>query len=428
MPDLRPFRGLRYDPAAVDDWGAVLGPPYDVVDAAERAALTARSPYQINHIESASGEPAIARAAEQLEQWQRRGVLRRDERPSYYLHEHLFQHEERERIRLCLFVRARLTPWGTGEIRPHEWTMSGPREERASLRRATRADISPVFAIAPDRWGGLGALLADALRRPVVAAGVDAAGDHHRLRVINEPASIAALQAALEAEPVYIADGHHRYESALADREQRAAATEAWTGDEPENFVLMGIVRAADPGLVVSATHRLVHSGQRPPNLVATLRSRFQVEEVGGPSAGPGPLLRRMQEAGGRAPAIGALGLEESRCHLLIADERTRAALPARLPPSWRDLDMALLQGALLEPLLGVDDAALRGGEAMTYTHDAVAAFAAVRDGRAWCALLLNPPALEQVFASADCGDRMPQKSTYFLPKLPTGVVLYSFR
>ena len=90
MPDLRPFRGLRYDPAAVDDWGAVLGPPYDVVDAAERAALTARSPYQINHIESASGEPAIARAAEQLEQWQRRGVLRRDERPSYYLHEHLF--------------------------------------------------------------------------------------------------------------------------------------------------------------------------------------------------------------------------------------------------------------------------------------------------------------------------------------------------
>ena len=133
--------------------------------------------------------------------------------------------------------------------------MSGPREERASLRRATRADISPVFAIAPDRWGGLGALLADALRRPVVAAGVDAAGDHHRLRVINEPASIAALQAALEAEPVYIADGHHRYESALADREQRAAATEAWTGDEPENFVLMGIVRAADPGLVVSATH-----------------------------------------------------------------------------------------------------------------------------------------------------------------------------
>ena len=128
-------------------------------------------------------------------------------------------------------------------------------------------------------------------------------------------------------------------------------------------------------------------------------------------------------------PAIGALGLEESRCHLLIADERTRAALPARLPPSWRDLDMALLQGALLEPLLGVDDAALRGGEAMTYTHDAVAALRR-RAGRprAWCALLLNPPALEQVFASADCGDRMPQKSTYFLPKLPTGVVLYSFR
>ena len=427
MADVRPFHGLRYDPAVVGDWGAVLGPPYDIITPADRAALLARSPYQITQIEAAAGAEGVAEAAALLQRWRREGVLRADSaRPSYYLDEHHFRHQGKARSRLCLFAAVRLTPWEAGDVRPHEWTMTGPKAERLSLRQQVRADISPVFGLLPDRGGRVAKALADARRIGVNVRGVDANGDEHILRIVQYPAIVDAQRAACWQERIYIADGHHRYESALEHRDQQAAAANHWTGDEPENFVLMGLVLADDPGLIVGAPHRLVHR-PAPPGLLAAIEERFEVREAGTIAEGVETRIAQMAEAGPARPTIGAVGLADDRRHLLLADERTQAALPASLQASWRDLDAALLQYAILEPLLGIDSEALKGGEAVTYSHDPQAALAAVREGSASCAFFLNPPTLAQIFATADSGDRMPQKSTYFTPKLPTGVVIYPF-
>ena len=427
MSDVRPFRALRYNTERIEDWGAVLAPPYDIIGDRERAALLARSPYQITQIEAPLDAAGVTKAAALLPQWRREGVLQRDEAPAYYVAEQHFRHAGAERSRLNLYAVLRLAPWEAGAVRPHEWTMAAPKAQRRLLREAARADISPLMVLVPDRRGRIREQCERARGRAPVSEGVDANGERHTLRIIDEPAAVAALRDAFAEETLYIADGHHRYESALEDRDRRAAAAgAAWTGEEPENFVLTGLVPADDPGLVVGATHRLIHLPP-PVDALARLATLFRVEEAGGRGAGPDALLRRLAQADGANAAIGVVGLNGDANHLLIADERTRAAYPPHLPPSWATLGAALLQSLVLEPLFGIDDRALRRGAAVTYTHEAGDAYQAVRDGRAALAFLLAPPRLEQIFAAADSGDRMPQKSTYFLPKLPTGAVLHAF-
>ena len=426
MVDLQPFAGLRYNLAQVGDWGSVLAPPYDVIDDAQRRDLNTRSPHQITHIETASTDAEIAKAAETLRAWRAARVLEREQRPAYYLLEQRFDHEGRERSRLCLFTRARIVPWTAGAVLPHEWTMASPKKTRTALRRATHADLSPLLVIAPDSDRQLGSLLDQALQEEPVVMGSDPNGDHHRLRVIDQPDAVEALRAVLAREPVYMADGHHRYESALADRDRAAAEAADWTGEEPENFVLMGLVRAGDPGLIVGPNHRLVHV-EGPSDALSETRARFEVRDIGPLSDGPSRLLRAMTEVAPHRIAFGAVGLDPGRCLLLIATDATLTLLPESLPTSWNQLDVAVLHSVLLEPLFGIDDRVLRSGCAVTYAHEAEPAFAAVQDGDARCAFLLNPPPLEQIFATARSGDRMPQKSTYFKPKLPTGAVLYAF-
>ena len=205
--------------------------------------------------------------------------------------------------------------------------MTGLKAERLSLRQQVRADISPVFGLLPDRGGRVAKALADARRIGVNVRGVDANGDEHILRIVQYPAIVDAQRAACWQERIYIADGHHRYESALEHRDQQAAAANHWTGDEPENFVLMGLVLADDPGLIVGATHRLVHR-PAPPGLLAAIEERFEVREAGTIAEGVETRIAQMAEAGPARPTIGAVGLADDRRHLLLADERTQAAPP----------------------------------------------------------------------------------------------------
>lgn len=426
MTDVRPFRGLRYDPGVVPDWGAVLAPPFDVISPPQREALIARSPYQITQIETATssqgGPQGGAEAADLLRAWRRDGVLVRDADPGYYVAQHGFPHDGRAYVRTTLYAAVRLSPWADAQVLPHEWTMSGPKKERQKLRQDVRADISPLMSLAPDRRGAVAATLT--AQAEALAEGVDAAGDHHTLSRITDAAAVAALREALATERLYIADGHHRYEAALAYRDACAERAPDWSGEEPENFVLMGIVRAADSGLLVGPTHRVMHVPVGTASLDA-IRQRFRVTET--PLADARALLEALRAASAEGITLGALGLSPDTAHLLHADEQTGAALPASMPASWAQLDAALLQFALLEPVFGIDEAALSAGAAVTYTHDAEAALAAQTSGEATAVFLLSAPSMDQIFDAADAGDRMPQKSTYFTPKLPTGVVLYAF-
>ena len=429
MVEALPFRGLRFDPAVTGDWGALLGPPYDVTTPAQQEALRAASRYQITRVES-PGAGGAAAAAATLDEWREAGALKREAEPAYYLARQRFRHRGATHSRTTLFVALRLEPWNAahpdgGSTKPHEWTMPGPKEQRTTLRATTRADISPLMVFAPDASGGLAAALARLDGVQPTVEGADPSGESHELVVVEDEIAIAAIREALAGESLYMADGHHRYESALGHREQRSRrAGMTWQGDEPENYVLAGVVRAEDPGLIVGATHRLLHWSPTA-EAQAALGEAFEVRIVG---AGGG--VAALEAALAALPegevAIGVHGLTDDDL-LLVATEATRRSLPPEMPASWGGLGPAVLQFAALAPVFGVDEEALRQGEAVSYEHDAAAAFAAVEGGQASVAFLLQAPTLAQIFQAADAGDRMPQKSTYFVPKLPTGVVVYAF-
>lgn len=399
MVTVQPFRGLRYDPDVVGDWGTVLGPPYDIVDAAQTAELKASSPYQIAHIEMASGD-GIEQAAQTLQQWRVSGAIVQDEAPSYYLHEHHFGDGQ---VRRAIFGAVELTPWGKG-VMAHERTMPGPKATRTALRSVVGADVSPLMAFVPDEPGALAELIDLAAQLPLLSEGIDPTGDRHTLRRIDGANTVMRIGEAFANDTIYMADGHHRYESALASIDDRPGS----------GSVLMGIACANDPALVVGATHRVVHTSA-PASLIAQLGRSFSIAESS------------TDELADRLPdGSSSLGLvSQQGAWLLEPTPAAQSAMPNDVPDAWRDLAPAVLQHVILEPLLGIDADALAGGEAVTYTHHLDELVDAVNDGSASAGFVLPAPTLQDVIDTADAGSFMPQKSTYFVPKLPTGLVLH---
>jgi uncharacterized protein (DUF1015 family) len=356
VAEFRPFRGVRYRPEAAGDLGAVLAPPFDVIDAAEQAALHERSPYNIVRLELGLERPddgpadnRYTRAAATLSAWVASGVLGREEEPAYYFYVQEFEHEGKRHRRTAMLGRLRLEPWEAGPVRPHEETMAKPKEDRLQLMRHLRGNVSPVFAT----------LAADAGRRDrVLPPGGErlfrvetADGQRHELRIVRDRRAVEAIASgAVQREPVYILDGHHRYETALAYREERRAQAGRWTGEEPENFVLAAITTADDPGLLLLPIHRLAQPAVLPGDAVERLQRFFDVEDVSPKSYDGTALLRllaRLTAAGASGTAFGALGLEEGRLHLLtLRDGRAaRALMPAR-SAVWQSLDVNVLEYA----------------------------------------------------------------------------------
>ena len=421
MADVRAFPALRYDPARVDI-ASVLAPPYDVISPSRQHELYERSPYNVVRVEYGEQRPGdtdadnrYTRAARDLSSWLADGVLRRDDPPAMYAYTLEFGHEGSRYIREHLFAVVRLEAWDAGVVLPHEHTLAGPKSDRLELLRATRTQVSPVFALY--RGDRMQPETAETLFE------ADADDSRHRLARIADPDAVAALAGAFARRPLYIADGHHRYETALAYRDECRAHAPRWTGDEPENFVLMALTAASDPGLLVLPTHRVVHVPP-PSDALARLAPMFDAHEVSVADAG-----EALRHEPPDATSFATIGLSPGRAHLLRLRDRTAAerAMPAGQPDAWRRLDVSVLHHAILGPLFGIDDATLVRGGAVSYTQDASEATAAVLRADAPCAFLLRATPVEQVLAVSDAGGRMPQKSTYFFPKLPTGLVMYPF-
>ena len=400
MVNVQPFRGLRYNPDIVGDWGAVLGPPYDIVDNAQTAQLKASSPYQIAHIETAAGDE-IEQAAQTLADWRASGAIVQDDAPSYYLHEHHFADGQ---IRRTIFGAVELTPWGDG-VMAHERTMPGPKATRTALRSVVGADISPLMAFVPDANGALAELIDLAAQLPLLHEGTDPTGDAHTLRRIDGANTVMRIGDAFANDTVYMADGHHRYESALASIDQRPSS----------RSVLMGIACANDPALVVGATHRVVHT-DIPASLLAQLGRHFRIAE-----SDSSDLASRLTDGSSSLGLVTAQG-----AWLLEPTDAATDAMPGDVPDAWRNLAPAVLQHVILEPLLGIDANALAGGQAVTYTHHLDELLNEIAAGTASAGFVLPAPTLQDVIDTADAGSFMPQKSTYFVPKLPTGLVLHS--
>lgn len=435
MADFRPFRGLRYSANAAGDLADLIAPPFDVITEEAQTALHDRSPYNVVRLEYArddgvAGINRYRRAAQTLSEWREAGILGLDDRPAYFLYEQEFVYGGETYRRRAIIGRVRLEPWDAGVILPHEHTMSGPKQDRLRLLRACRTDISPVFSLYRPDGGEAVRWCERASEGTSPAEAADSSGQRHRLWVIDDPPTVERLERHFQDRVLYIADGHHRYETALSYRDERQEAETQWSGDEPENFVLMALTAADDPGLLILPIHRLVRPLTQPADLRPALDNVFAVSAQNAGANEPPllALLTQLGAAGDDASVIGGLGIEPSRPLLLTLRDRSavEGLMPRANSPAWKRLDVNVLQYGLLQPLLGIEIETVRAGGYVEFTESAEEALAAVEQGRVPLAFLLNATRPEEIFAVADAGDRMPQKSTYFYPKLGTGLVLYA--
>jgi len=429
MADIAPFAGLRYNLPQVGGLQQVVAPPYDVITPDEQAALYERHPANVvrlilgKELPGDDGQNRYTRAAACLEEWLRDGVLLREKDPALYLCR--MEYEDAEgafRALTILYCQLRLEPLGAGGVLPHEATLSGPKEDRLRLLRATRTNLSGVFCLVSDPNAVLEQLCAERTARPPLGSATDIWGVRHRLWVETDPSIAAAARAFLQEKPLFIADGHHRYETALRYRDEVRAANGNRPG--PWDWTLVAIAALESPGITVLPTHRVVRE-VAPAQLNTFLeraRDLFAVEPAGDLSE----LLACMrdEQAAGRH-AFGVFHADEG-FHLLrlTAPERADALLDPVRAPAWRQLDVALLHGVIIEHLLGVSsEQAMQSGQ-IGYLKDAAQCVRQVEAGEFQAALFLNPTPPEAVKEVALAGEKMPQKSTYFFPKLLSGLVM----
>lgn len=418
---LRPFRPLRYNPALVPNLAAVVAPPYDVITPTQRDALYERDPHNVVRLILNRSDDPYAAAAANLEDWRREKILIQDDEPAIGYHvEHFTLPDGERRTRTGILAAVRLEDFDSGVVRPHERTFARPKEDRLRLIRACRTNLSAVFGMVGGNADALEPLRGEAMRRHPDVEVHDDLGVGHRLWFVRQTDAIAAVTTALAEATVFIADGHHRYETALAYRDLRRA--EGVTGPgAPSNFVLMYLACTADPGLVILPTHRVLGGPAAPPAAVILerLQAHFSLERV--PQAA---MSRRLAE-GAQGKQFGVVLAEQGDG--LVASVRDEARVSRYLDDlhsSVRSLDVAILDSVVLRGLLGIDCAAAAQQGWLTYTHDAGAAIAAVAGG-ATAAFLMSAPRVEDVVTVCMAGQTMPQKSTYFHPKLLTGLMFH---
>ena len=413
MADVQPLQALHYEPSVAGPLADLVAPPYDVIDSEQRAALVARSPYNVVAIDLPQGEPdPYAAARELFESWQLHGAVVRDREPAVWAHTQDYTGPDgASRTRRGFFCRVRIEEYGPGRVRPHERTHPGPKEDRLRLTRATRANISPIFSLYSDPEQAAWSALAPATEAPPWGEVTDGDGTVHRIWRVADPAAIAAVQAAAKGSELLIADGHHRYETMQAYAEEVG-------GEGEHRYILMCLVALEDPGLTVFPTHRLVNGldAARREALVATLRRDFEVTEVSSeqiaPEPGTGPLT------------LGYVDSHDGRAlHLRLKDQAIADAALQGHSEAYRHLDTGVLEALVLKGALGLSDEDIAHFNGMFYARDTEEALAMVRSGEWDAAFLMRPTPVEQVRAVAAAGENMPPKSTFFYPKLLTGLL-----
>jgi len=432
LAEIRPFRGVRYKQELAGELADIICPPYDVITPRLQQELYHRSPYNFVRIEAGrellqdtSTDNKYTRAAATLKQWLEEGVLAADPAPAIYLHDHYFSYAGRELRRRAVVAGVRLEEWDRQVVRPHEGTLAGHRGDRFSLLWALETNTSPILALFQDQGGQVASLLAQAGEgRPIINFS-GAGGERHQLRAITRPEVINQLSGYFAQWPLYIADGHHRYESALAFRRERRAVSSA-SGDEAYNFVMMALVDFADPGVLILPPHRLVGGIPRAAlsQLPARLASLFDIEELPLDTPDVWGRVDRLLAAGEEV-RLALFGLAEDR--FLILKLRDFAATSQMMPyfhsELYKKLDVSVLDHVILEEFLGLGS----GGEGaiIDFSYDGREAVNRVLEQEYQLAFLLRPVKPEVIKAVADADDRMPRKSTYFYPKAPAGLVLY---
>lgn len=399
MAEIQPFPGVLYDTTRVKA-ADVLTQPYDKITPEMRERYLKLSPYNLVQIELGKEQPGdndannkYTRARDLYQTWKREGVLRKSAKPAFYWLEQTFDGKTRR----GLIAAVKLHRWDEGVIMPHEHTLSKPKADRLSLLRTVGSQQGQIFMLHPDP-----------IPQPKLGAPLyELVDDYNVTNRLYEVLDTRDIQAAIAPQKLYIADGHHRYETSLAFRDE--------AGTEASQCVMATLVHMDDPGLVVLPTHRTVS------NLTGFDRTAFA-----------GKLAQTFEITPQASPKIGAheIGMFDGAGYFKLRARSPEALMPlfAGKPPLWHTLDVAVLHVAILEALLGIDEVKLREEANVTYWREPEKAVAEVKAGKAQLAFFLAPTPVRDVKAISDARSRMPQKSTDFYPKLLSGMVIYEVR
>jgi uncharacterized protein (DUF1015 family) len=431
MTEIRPFRALRYDSARVD-LSRVIVPPYDVVAAEDRAAFFERDPHNAIRLEltrdvADEANTDYRHVRDTLDAWVAERVLTRDAEPALYPLRQSFTAPDGSRLsREGFFALVHLEDYARRIIRPHERTLAAPKADRLKLLRAAHANLSVVFLLYEDREHTLAPLLRKALDGAAVGTARDETGAEHRLARLAEPAAVGEIARFLADRPVVIADGHHRYETALAYRDERRAAGEGDGRDAPHEWLLVYLANAFAPGSLLLPIHRLVLKGALPTDLqVARSEAKpSEVQEACLRERLPGWESRAVAIADpNELPELLARHLEPLRDrHAFAADDASGWLRIFSRARRDAELTVRVIHREVIEGVFGLDEAAVRAG-AIAYPKSALQTARDLRAGRGAVALYLNPLTAEDVFRVTGAGEVLPQKSTFFTPKLPSGLV-----
>jgi uncharacterized protein (DUF1015 family) len=435
MPVVRPFRGIHFSAEKLggNDFTKVVAPPYDVISPEEQKKLHERHPRNIVHIDFGLEEPGddetcnkYSRAAACYEQWLAEGTLVRDDKPALYYYEQEYDIEGMGHfVRKGFLGALKLSAFGEGEVFPHEKTLSGPKLDRQALMRVTEANMSPIFGLYSDPEDVVRAALTAGLAKEPSFRAVDDIGVQHRVWIVTDGAAIANATALMKDRGVFIADGHHRYETAFGFREEQRAKYGA-SPDAAYEHVLMFLCNMDDKGIVILPTHRGIHSvpGFSEEAFAAKVREFLPMETREG---SPRDAIRAVEEASRNGKAI-AWSAGGNRYHVISFPD-VKAFADSKLtsfPPELRTLDVVLLHGFLMAQLLGISQEAVTAGQFVKYYKEPAKAEKDIAAGAVQLAFFMTGVTVKEFRDVSLSGHVLPQKSTFFYPKIGTGLLIFA--
>ena len=432
MAEIRPFPGLRYNQSIVKNISTVICPPYDVISASLYEDLHKRNKYNFIRLEdsktSSEDTPTnnkYTRTAATLAQWLEKKILVSEKTAAIYLHEHYFRLQGKDGMRRGIIARVRLEEWDQMIIRPHENILSTPKEDRQNLLRALKVNTSPVLMMYQDPQRKIAAALAkETSKKPVIDTTIPE-GDRHKVWAITDTTVVNLIAGEMAKQSFYIADGHHRYTSALTYRREQMAANPGLSSDDAVNFVMTTLVDFADPGLIILAPHRVIKGLTK--NVLAELNKKlsayFEITEL---SANTPDAWKRLDAAMSQPEGIrlGLFGPGTDKFYVLkLRDEAVLAEIMPQQSDIYRHLDVSVLDHVILNKILGLSvDGSTE--DRVSFSHDREASVKDILLGKQQLVFFLKPVRPGLIKMVSDANEKMPRKSTYFYPKAPAGIVV----
>jgi uncharacterized protein (DUF1015 family) len=429
MIRIAPFRGVLYNQKKIRDLSKVIAPPYDVISKDEQEKLYKKSPHNFVRLDLSQEPDSYSAVAALLDEWLSQGILERDDRPALYFLSHRFKLKSGEqKLRNGFFALVELQDPATGDIRPHEKTLDAPKEDRLKLMLACQAQLSPIFALYADPKQGINRMLAVALEgvAPFVEFALDS-GDECKLWRITDPTVIEKVQREMREQNLLIADGHHRYEATLRYRDQLRRERGHFTGSEAFNYIMTYCANMNDDNVVILPTHRLVRGFTHKPflELEEALQTYFYVEQHPKTPEGKVSFLKALKTAAKKHRVIGASFKRDPRYLILrLKNKRIMQRLAKDLSAPLRELDVSTLHLLILEHILAMTPEHQVSGETIRYSQDEEAVLQSLEKEDFQAAFILAATKKEEIQTIVAAGEKMPQKSTYFYPKLSSGLIV----